>query len=49
MGKWGNLIIFLTTPNLAWLANPFACIAAFTLLAMIPGLMLGNCFPGGGR
>ncbi|QTN33919.1 MFS transporter [Akkermansiaceae bacterium] len=24
--------------RMAWIANPFACIAAFTLLAMIPGL-----------
>lgn len=24
--------------RMAWLANPFACVAAFTLLAMIPGL-----------
>jgi predicted MFS family arabinose efflux permease len=24
--------------RMAWIANPFACVAAFTLLAMIPGL-----------
>lgn len=26
------------TLRMAWLANPFACVAAFTLLAMIPEL-----------
>jgi len=26
--------------RMAWLANPFACVAVFTLLAMIPGLAL---------
>lgn len=26
--------------RMAWIANPFACVAAFTLLAMIPGLAL---------
>lgn len=34
----GRRVCPLTFQRMAWLANPFACVAAFTLLAMIPEL-----------